>query len=112
MQRSLLAAVSSVALLAGCVISTVKAPTAIPDVQRRAAYDLQCAEAQVSVRELGGNAYSAMGCQREQQYVCEWSSTNQSNTCVRDGDMRSYGPPAPPPAAPPPPAPTSVPPPG
>jgi hypothetical protein len=58
-----LLASSAVALL-GCGGATQRA------LRTRAASDLQCAEADVSVVETGAHGYRAWGCGRERRYTC------------------------------------------
>jgi hypothetical protein len=82
-------------LVTGCVL--VGTNPHHTSVTRRASYDFGCAEEQVSIRDVGGNAYEARGCGRQQIYNCAESSS----TCVPERGQL-------PPASPPPPAPVTA----
>jgi hypothetical protein len=71
-------------------------------VTRRASYDFECAEAEISLRDIGGNAYEARGCDRKQIYNCAESSS----TCVPESGL--LPPSSPPPAEPVPVSPASA----
>jgi len=63
-------------------------------VRQRGSYDLRCPPEQITVQELGGNAYAARGCGAEQTYVC----VPGESTCVREAPPASAPAPAPEPA--------------
>lgn len=58
-------------------------------VRTRAAKEHRCAETQVKVEELGGNAYRTTGCGPETTYVCNFAEVNPQArsvlTCVKEG---------------------------
>jgi hypothetical protein len=86
-------AVVVTASLAGCVTPAGIAKT-------RAASDFGCPEDQVSVAEIGGTSYRAVGCDQAAVYNCSGSDsykgTTNNYTCIPEA------PPAPPPTAVPP----------
>ena len=81
---------------AGCVTMETTAKT-------RAANDLNCAEDQIAVRNIGGSSYRATGCNQEATYNCGQSTAN-TFVCQRE-EQRTLGTgaPAPLPAQPSPP---------
>ncbi len=54
-------------------------------VRPRAAYDFDCPEERVEVREIAGNTYEAKGCGRTEVYVCNGVGTS----CARDSNNTS-----------------------
>lgn len=61
--------------------------TASGTVRTRAAYDFQCEEKQVSVKNISGLTYAAEGCGHESTYTCSQSATTTVTNeivCIRD----------------------------
>jgi hypothetical protein len=57
-------------------------------VSQRAAFDLDCAASQTTVRSIGGNGYGANGCGKKAAYTCicmwsEWGTCTQP-ACALD----------------------------
>jgi hypothetical protein len=86
----------------GCVTMETTAKT-------RASNDMNCAEDQIAVRNIGGSSYRATGCNQEATYNCGQSTAN-TFVCQREEQkMLTPGaqPPAPLPATPAPAAPAN-----
>src|SRR5262245_21428577 len=82
-------------LVCACV---VRGSAYYDTVHQRGSYDLRCPSDQVTVLDLGGDAYAARGCGAEQTYIC------REGTCIREAPPAN-APVTPPPAPAPAPAP-------
>ena len=56
-------------------------------VKSRAAYDLNCSEDRIEVRNIGGNSYAATGCGKDQTYTCT-RAVNSPPSCAPDAPRR------------------------
>jgi hypothetical protein len=82
--------------VAGCAGN---APAFQRTVQQRAAFDLSCPTAQLTVQNIGGDSYGATGCGRKASYtcICAWSEMGECEkpVCAMDGASPSKAPSAP-----------------
>jgi len=87
---------AAVALVAACAAST---DGFLAAVSQRAAFDLSCPAAQMSVQSLGTNSYGVVGCDKKVSYTCVcmwhvWSTCTQP-VCTLDGASQAVAPPRP-----------------